>query len=79
VARISPDAREKISLRENHSHEVSAAYDGRQSILRPASEGTGVIAGKTVRAVLDAVGLKSSQQEYGFEQSGNVVKPRSLH
>jgi len=39
-------------------HEVIGTYDGATVLLRPASEGTGVIAGKTVRSVIEAVGIK---------------------
>ena len=39
-------------------HEVFSAYGGARILLRPASPGTGIIAGKTVRAVLESAGLK---------------------
>lgn len=39
-------------------HQVQGVHDGGQVILRPASEGTGVLAGGGVRAVLEAVGVK---------------------
>jgi len=39
-------------------HEVIGEHDGGQVIMRPASEGTGVIAGGGVRAVLEAVGVR---------------------
>ena len=67
---------EKISYK-GHTipHEVSAAYDGARVLLRPASEGTGVIAGKTVRAVLDAVGVKDVlSKSMGSNNPANVVK-----
>jgi small subunit ribosomal protein S5 len=39
-------------------HEVTAKYGGAQVLLRPASPGTGVIAGGPVRAVLEAAGVR---------------------
>jgi small subunit ribosomal protein S5 len=39
-------------------HEVYAKQAGAKIFLKPASEGTGVIAGGPVRAVLEAVGVK---------------------
>jgi small subunit ribosomal protein S5 len=37
-------------------HEVFSHYCGAKVLLRPASPGTGIIAGKTVRAVLESAG-----------------------
>jgi len=56
-------------------HAVEARYCGARVLLRPASPGTGVIAGKTVRAVLDAVGVKDVLSKcLGSNNAANVVK-----
>ena len=39
-------------------HEVYSTYGGAKILLRPASPGTGIIAGKTVRSVLESAGIK---------------------
>lgn len=56
-------------------HEILSAFDGARVLLRPASEGTGVIAGKTVRAVLDAAGVKNVlSKSLGSKNAANVAK-----
>jgi len=56
-------------------HEILAAYGGARVLLRPASPGTGVIAGKTVRAVLDAAGVKDVlSKSLGSRNAANVAK-----
>lgn len=56
-------------------HEVFAHYCGAKVLLRPASPGTGVIAGKTVRAVLESAGVKDVlSKSLGSKNAANVVK-----
>jgi small subunit ribosomal protein S5 len=56
-------------------HEVFFEYCGAQILLRPASPGTGIIAGKTVRAVLESAGVKDVlTKSLGSKNAANVVK-----
>ena len=56
-------------------HEVYSHYCGAKVLLRPASPGTGVIAGKTVRAVLESAGVKDVlSKSLGSKNAANVVK-----
>ncbi len=56
-------------------HEVFYHYCGAKVLLRPASPGTGIIAGKTVRAVLESAGVKDVlSKSLGSKNAANVVK-----
>jgi small subunit ribosomal protein S5 len=56
-------------------HAVEASFCGAHVLLRPASPGTGIIAGKTVRSVLESVGLKDVlSKSLGSRNAANVVK-----
>ncbi len=56
-------------------HEIFSEFDGAKILLRPASPGTGIIAGKTVRAVLESAGVKDIlSKSLGSKNAANVVK-----
>jgi len=66
----------EVNLREaTIPHEVFSRYCGAKVLLRPASPGTGVIAGKTVRAVLESAGVRNVlSKSLGSKNAANVVK-----
>ncbi|CVK16146.1 MULTISPECIES: 30S ribosomal protein S5 [Apibacter] len=56
-------------------HEQSAKYGGADVFIRPASHGTGLIAGGAVRAVLESAGVKDVlSKSKGSSNPHNVVK-----
>jgi len=56
-------------------HEVFSRYGGAKVLLRPASPGTGIIAGPDVRAVLEAAGVRDVlTKSLGSKNAANVVK-----
>ncbi len=86
-ARAVPDAIRKATERAHASmqpiplveqtvpHEVVGRCGGASVLIRPASPGTGVIAGSGVRAVLEAAGIRDVlTKSQGSANALNVVK-----
>ena len=86
-AREVPEAIEKATLRAKKNMNAVAVVDntiphqvigrfGRGAVLMmPAAEGTGVIAGGPVRAVMEAVGIKNIRtKSHGTQNPGNCVQ-----
>ena len=56
-------------------HEIKARYGTSEVFMKPASEGTGVIAGRAVRAVVEVAGITNILTKcYGSRNYHNVVK-----
>src|SRR5919199_850434 len=62
ITKAVDDAKKNLFTVPKHrttiTHEVLGIYDAARVVLRPASEGTGVIAGGGVRAVLELGGIR---------------------
>ena len=66
----------KVSLGESTiPHEVIGVYGKSRVMLMPAPEGRGVIAGSSVRAVVELAGIKNiTTKSYGSRNPINTVK-----
>src|SRR5881397_4183267 len=62
ISKAVDDAKKNLFTVPKHgqtiTHEVIGSHDAARVLLRPASEGTGVIAGGGVRAVLELAGIR---------------------
>jgi small subunit ribosomal protein S5 len=62
-------------INETLPHATKAKYSGAQVFMKPASAGTGVIAGGAMRAVLESAGIKNVlAKSQGSSNPHNVVK-----
>ena len=86
-AKEVPEAIEKATLRAKKNmisvavvdntipHQVLGRFGRGAVLMMPAAEGTGVIAGGPVRAVMEAVGIKNIRtKSHGTQNPGNCVK-----
>ena len=66
----------EVSLHGNTiPHDVLGEYGAGSVLLRPATEGTGIIAGKTVRAIVELAGIKNIRaKSLRSNNPTNVVK-----
>ena len=56
-------------------HDVEVKYNSSKILLKPASEGTGVIAGGSARPVVELVGIRDIlTKSLGSNNSANVVR-----
>ena len=56
-------------------HTIKGVFGRGSVLMMPAEQGTGVIAGGPVRAVMEAVGIKNIRtKSHGSQNSGNCVK-----
>lgn len=79
IAKAIEDAKKNLVripiFKQTLPHEQKGKYGGAKVFLKPASHGTGVIAGGAVRAVLESVGIHDVlSKSQGSSNPHNVVK-----
>ncbi len=64
-----------VVVNETIPHEIYSEFGGAKIVLKPATPGTGLVAGNKVRAVLEAAGVNNIiAKSLGSSNSANVVK-----
>lgn len=79
IRKATDDAKKNIievSLKGNTiPHEITGIYGAGKVMMKPAAEGTGIIAGATVRAVVEMAGIKNIRTKcLRSSNPTNVVK-----
>ena len=79
IAKAIEDAKKNLVripiIKQTLPHEQKGKFGGARVFLKPASHGTGVIAGGAVRAVLESVGIHDVlSKSQGSSNPHNVVK-----
>ena len=79
ITKAVEDAKKNLFTVPKHgstiTHEVLGRFDAARVMLRPASDGTGVIAGGGVRAVLELAGIRDVlSKSLGSQNPINLVK-----
>ncbi|NLC28014.1 MAG: 30S ribosomal protein S5 [Campylobacteraceae bacterium] len=66
----------KVDIRGSTiAHDIEVKYNASRILLKPASEGTGVIAGGSTRSVVELAGIKDIlTKSLGSNNSSNVVR-----
>ena len=75
TARAKKNMKPVSLLETSIPHEVIGKFGSASVLMKPAAEGTGVIAGGPVRSVMEAVGIKNIRtKSHGTNNPINVVK-----
>jgi len=79
ISKAVEDAKKNLKrvsvVNDTLPHSIKSKFSGAQVFLKPASAGTGVIAGGAMRAVLESAGIKNVlAKSQGSSNPHNVVK-----